>query len=200
MLPPTVFPVLETDRFLLRESTVMDARDVFAIFSDDAVTRYYNIATFTDMDQARQVVASRRLRFASGQGIRWAIARKEDNRVIGSCGYSNWVGDWRKAELGYELGSAWWGQGIMTECLAEVLRYGFHRMDLNRVEAMVMPGNDASVRVLQKLGFTEEGLLREFGIWKDQVQDLRLFSLLAREWKLTTTGALHSSKTPRPDS
>jgi [ribosomal protein S5]-alanine N-acetyltransferase len=186
MDPFTVFPVLETERFLLRETTPMDARDIFAVFSDEAVTRFYNLDTFTDLDQARHVVESRRRRFDAGQGIRWAIARKEDNHVIGSCGYQNWVRDWRKAELGYELGSAWWGQGIMTECLTEALRYGFKRMRLNRVEAMVVPGNDASVRVLQKLGFQEEGLLRQFGFWKGRFQDLRLFSLLAREWEPTS--------------
>lgn len=183
MDPFTVFPVLETDRFLLRETTPMDARDIFAVFSDEAVTRFYNISTFTDLEQARQVVESRRRRFENGQSIRWAIARKENNRVIGSCGYTNWVREWRKAELGYELGSAWWDRGIMTECLGEAIRYGVRRMNLNRIEAMVMPGNDASVRVLQKLGFTEEGLLREFGIWDGKAQDLRLFSRLASEWE-----------------
>jgi [ribosomal protein S5]-alanine N-acetyltransferase len=181
--PFTVFPVLETDRFLLRESTLMDARDIFAVFGDEAVTRFYNVSTFTDIQQAREVVQSRQRRFEAGQGVRWAIARKEDNRVIGSCGFANWVREWRKAELGYELGSDWWGRGIMTECLREALRYAFRRMNLNRVEAMVMPGNDASVRVLHKLGFSEEGLLREFGIWKGKPQDLRLFSLLHREWE-----------------
>lgn len=183
MDPFTVFPVLVTDRFLLRETSVTDVRDVFDVFSDPQVTRYYNISTFTDLEQARQVVDSRRRRFENGQSIRWAIARKEDNRVIGSCGYTNWVREWRKAELGYELGSAWWNQGIMTECLGEAIRYGFRRMNLNRIEAMVMPGNDASIRVLQKLSFTEEGLLREFGIWDGKAQDLRLFSLLFREWQ-----------------
>jgi len=181
MDPFTVFPVLETERCLLRETTPFDAKDVFAVFRDPKVTQYYNITTLTDLEQARQLVESRKRRYESGHSIRWAIARIEDNKVIGSCGYTNWVREWRKAELGYELGSAWWNQGIMTECLERVIRYGFGKMKLNRIEAMVMPGNDASVRVLQKLGFQEEGLLREFGIWNGKPQDLRLFSLLARE-------------------
>jgi [ribosomal protein S5]-alanine N-acetyltransferase len=182
MDPLTVFPVLETERFLLRETTLMDARDLFEVFREVEVCRYYNLEPFDSLDRARDIIASRKAGFESGRSIRWAIAKKEDNRVIGSCGYRNWLREWRKAELGYELGSAWWNQGVMTECLWEIIRYGFQRMNLNRIEAMVMPGNDASVRVLLKLGFQEEGLLREFGIWKGAAQDLRLFSLLAREW------------------
>jgi ribosomal-protein-alanine N-acetyltransferase len=175
------FPVLETERLLLRETTMNDARAILNVFTDEEVTRYYNVSPFTDIEQARQVVAGRRRRFESGQGIRWAIARKEDNQVIGSCGYTNWVAEWRKAEIGYELGRPHWGHGIMTEALREIIRFGFQRMNLNRIEAMVMPPNTASANVLIKLGFMEEGLLREVGYWKGQHHDLKMYSLLKRE-------------------
>ena len=178
------FPVLDTERLLLRETTMNDARAILDVFTNEEVTRYYNVSPFTDIEQARQVVAGRRRRFESGQGIRWAIARKEDNLVIGSCGYTNWVAEWRKVEIGYELGRAYWGQGIMTEALGAIIRFGFHRMNLNRIEAMVMPANTASAQVLKKLGFMEEGLLREVGYWKGQHHDLNMYSLLKRDYQI----------------
>jgi ribosomal-protein-alanine N-acetyltransferase len=172
----TSFPVLETTRLILRETVLTDAEAMFAIFADGEVTRYHDLTTFQSLDEAVGVIERRAKRFADGRGIRWAITRKEDNILIGSCGFGAWV-EGHQAEVGYELGRAWWGQGIMTEALQAILSRGFREMRFHRVIADVMVANAASMRVLGRLGFQDEGVYPQEGFWKGQYHDLRRFAL-----------------------
>ncbi len=177
------FPVLETERLTLREIRESDAAAVFAIFGDEQVTRYYDVTTMTTMAQARQMAARLRERNDKGDTLRWGVVRKSDHQFIGTGGFNHFMRGWAVAGIGYDIASAYWNHGYMTEALRAILRYGFETLHLNRVEAHVMPANDASARVLEKLGFQREGLLREYGFWKNQYWDLQLFALLQREWR-----------------
>lgn len=117
----------------------------------------------------------------------WGIEIKAEGRLIGTCGYCKWDKQHRHAEIGYDLWTEYWGQGLMPEALQALIRYGFEEMNLNRVEATTHTENQRSQRVLTKLGFQKEGLLREYycrdGIYNDQVQ----FSLLRNEWQPTNS-------------
>ena len=86
-----------------------------------------------------------------------------------------------KAEIGDDLGRDYWHQGYMSEALRAMLAYGFETLKLNRIEALVMPENEASATLLRRLGFSEEGVLREYAYFKGEYHDLRFFSLLRRE-------------------
>ncbi|MCB8942908.1 MAG: GNAT family N-acetyltransferase [Ardenticatenaceae bacterium] len=176
------FPQLETERCVLREIQMADAEAVFACFNDDEVTRYYDQPTFTDVEQAEKLILHMRQGFRDRRSIRWGIARKEDNWLMGTCGYNGWNRAAHKTAVGYELAQPYWQQGIMTEVLTAVLAFGFQRMKLNRVEALVMPGNVGSEKVLAKLGFQREGLLRQYAYFKEQYYDLQMFALLKAEW------------------
>ncbi len=171
------FPVLETPRLILRAATSDDAEAVFAIFADEEVTRYHDLSTFTSLEEALGVIERRARRFANGQGIRWGIVRKGDNTLIGSCGFGAWDKQAHRAEIGYELARNCWGQGIMTEALQAILPFGFERMGLHEVVAEVMLQNTASMRVLTKLGFRDEGILPQRGYWKGEHHDLKRFVL-----------------------
>lgn len=175
------FPQLETERLLLRQMTPRDARAVYRIFADEEVTRCYDLPTFQDIRQARQLIERQAERFEIGTGIRWGIARRQDNVVIGTCGF-HLSQDPHRAEIGYDLARPFWGQGFMTEALRAVLAYGFESLGLNRVEALVMPGNEASRRLLARLGFVAEGTLREYAFFKGSFHDLICFSLLKRDY------------------
>jgi ribosomal-protein-alanine N-acetyltransferase len=176
------FPQLETKNLILRASNLSDAEAIFQVFADEDVTKYHDLEPPTSIEQVKGLINRRSERFKSRQGIRWGIARKNDNVIIGSCGYgykSPFLG-----EIGYELAKAHWQQGIMTEALRAVIKFGFQAIGLNRIEAMVMLENTASIKLLQKLGFLEEGILREYGYWKGQFHDLRIFSLLKKDYQL----------------
>ena len=177
------FPRLETERLVLRELRANDADAVFQIFSDDDVTRYYDLATFTDIEQARLLIARMNARNANGEALRWGIALRDNDAVIGTGGFNQFVRAWSRAGIGYDLARAYWNRGYMTEALRAIVQYGFEQQQCNRIEALVVPGNDASVRVLEKNRFQLEGVLRKYAFWKNRFWDLQMFSLLKQEWQ-----------------
>jgi len=105
-------------------------------------------------------------------------------KIIGTCGFNFWNKQYSSSPLGYDLLPSYWNKGIITEAVKEILRFGFEEMKLNRVQAITFPENVASTRVLEKLGFQNEGTLREWGYFKGRFQDVYCHSLLRREWKV----------------
>lgn len=176
------FPLLETDRFILRKIEQADAQEIYDYFSKDEVTKYYDLDSFTDIQQAIELIERWESRFNENQGIRWGIAKKEDNVLIGSCGYHSWAKEHFKAEIGYEVAPQHWRKGVMTEVLPPVLAYGFQQMQLHRIEAFYDPANTASKRSLEKAGFRFEGLLRECFFEKGQFVDAEICSLLSKDF------------------
>lgn len=173
--PTKQFPQLETARLILRQTYGSDAKAIFDIFSDPEVTRYHDLSPPTSLNQVQWLINQRVERFQNNQGIRWGIVYKANNVMIGSCGYR--YKSPGLAEMGYELAKSYWRQGIMSEALTAIIQFGSQTIGLNRIEAMVMLDNTASSELLKKLGFTEEGILKDYGFWKGQFHDLRLFSL-----------------------
>jgi [ribosomal protein S5]-alanine N-acetyltransferase len=176
-----MFPKLETERLLLRQATQEDAEAVFAVFSDPSVTQFHDLDTFTRLEEAIRVIERRAKGFESDRGIRWGIARKPDNYLIGSCGFT-WNKEANTAEIGYELASQFWRQGIMSEALRAILHYGFGNREVQFVIAQIMLENTASRKLLEKLGFQSQGILKEHGFWKGKHHDLEQFMLLKSEF------------------
>jgi [ribosomal protein S5]-alanine N-acetyltransferase len=177
------FPELETERLILRQITLDDTEALFRHWSDDEVTKYMNIESFQSPKQAEDMIKLLNELFEQKEAIRWGIVKKEDNRLIGTCGYNSWLKEQAfRGEIGYELGRAYWRQGFMQEALRAIISYGFEAMDLNRIEALVMLEACRSMNLLLKLGFQKEGILREHGYWKGQFWDEYCLSLLKRDW------------------
>lgn len=88
----------------------------------------------------------------------------------------------RQAKLGYWLGVPYWNRGYMTEAVQALVGYGFTELGLNKITASHFARNPASGRVMQKLGMTQEGLLRQDVRKNDDFEDLVLYGLLAEEW------------------
>ena len=172
----TSFPRLETERLFLRQETPEDAPAVFTVFSDPKVTQFHDLDTFTKLEEAFGVIERRTKRFEIGRGIRWGIAPVQDNTLIGSCGFT-WDTQAMSADIGYELASAYWRQGFMTEALQAILQFGFSKCGLQFVTAEVMLNNIASKKLLLKLGFQSRGVLKQHGFWKGQHHDLEQFVL-----------------------
>ena len=178
-----LFPQLETERFILRKLTAADAGDLFHYFSNDEVTKYYEVESFVELKQAQDLIQSWNSRYIKKIGFRWAIAEKSSNKVIGTCGYRNWVKDHYKAEITFELNPTYWGQGVMSEVLQEIMRFGFEDLGLNRIEAYIDPDNIRSRYLLEKTGFYEEGYLKQCFYEKSQFVDAVLFSLLKEQYR-----------------
>lgn len=172
------FPTVETESLRLRELVDADAPSVFELFRQEEVTRHYDVETMTSIDAASALITFMRQRYSSRAGIRWALEHKLSRALVGTIGFNTINQAAHKGLIGYELLPAAWGRGLATEAVRAVVRFGHEQIELNRIEALVMLENHASVRVLQKAGFSEEGVLRAFGHWKGRYHDLRVFSVL----------------------
>ncbi len=176
------FPVLETERLILRELVEADAEAIMAIRGDYEVTRYNIGEAYRDIAQARGLISNISRMFEHESSMYWGITLRPLNTVIGMIGYNYWNRIDHRASVGFDLARAYWGQGIMPEALRSVLQFGFERMDLNRVEADASVYNLQSQRALQKVGFRQEGHLREQYHESDSYHDLLLFALLKRQF------------------
>jgi len=173
-------PEFETERLVVRQvRTDSDLEALFGLFADPEVAEYTDTGPFQSFDEASEVMDWIEDIFSRRQGMRWAIAIKGDtDTLIGTAGYNQWHQWNNSAEIGYDLAQAYWGKGLIVEALTPILGFGFTQMTLNRVEADVTVGNERSARVLDKLGFHREGLLRQRGFWKGAYHDVWLYSLL----------------------
>ena len=177
------FPVLETARLVLRELTHDDAPEVKQHLGDPDVTRFMDRLSMATLDDARAWIDWMASFFAEKSGLRWGVTLKTGGRLIGSAGMHNWDRAVRFAEVGYDFARPYWGQGYATEAARALIVFGFERMNLNRIEADLWKDNEASIRVLQKLGFTHEGTWRERAFKGGVYYDVLQFSLLRREWR-----------------
>lgn len=174
--------VLQTERLVLRQITESDGEATFRIFADDRVTEYYAWDTFTSVEQGHELAAKTAGQFRSREALRWGLVLPESPEIIGTCGYTQWNQDHRYAILGYDLARPYWGQGLMSEAVAAVMQLGFERMSLHRVQATVMAGNAASIRLLERAGFSHEGVMRERMLHRGTFHDLWMFGITQAEW------------------
>ena len=181
-------PQLATERLVLRPiRREHDLAALYSLFADVKVARYTDTGPFTSVSEAVEVMDWIEQIYQEQRGMRWAITIKDGDVLVGTCGFNVWERRNNVAEIGYDLAHRCWGRGLMTEALTAMIEFGFREMALHRVEADVTVGNDASARVLEKLGFHEEGLLRQRGYWRGEYHDLRFFGLLRPEWTLDST-------------
>ncbi|CAM4406505.1 GNAT family N-acetyltransferase [Paenibacillus xylanexedens] len=176
-----LFPLIQTERFILRSAEAGDSHDLLALYSDEAVVQYMPFTPFESVEDAQSEMNWYTKIFKEYTGLRWMIEDRETRKVIGTCGFLNYEDVHNRAEIGYDLRSSFWGRGVMTEVAHAVLHFGFTCMQLNKIEAKVEPENEASIRLLHKLNFQQEGVLRQHEFEKGRYIDLAVFSKLRSE-------------------
>jgi ribosomal-protein-alanine N-acetyltransferase len=184
---PTLFPRLETERLELREITPADKQAIFSIYCDERVTGQLAIETLHQPYESEELISDWAEKFEHKQGIRWGIISKDDDCMIGTCGFDAWLPA-LVGGIGFDLGRQCWGKGLMAEALQVVLAYGFEEVGANRIQALVPPENERSSRLLTRLGFHREGILHESGYWKGRFWDQICYAVLKREWIANSSG------------
>lgn len=177
------FPRLETERLILRKMTRGDAKDMFAYGSDEAVSRYVTWDTHRSMEDTLGFIAFVQQRYKEGEVAPWAIEYKANGRMIGTVDFVFWRPDHQLAEIGYVLNQAYWGKGIMTEAAGELMRLGFEKMDLVRLQARCFVENPGSARVMEKLGMTYEGTQRKGMKAKGRHWDVKTYAILKEDYE-----------------
>lgn len=168
---------LTTARLVLRPLLASDALDVFAACSDSRLTEttiFETHRTMADADAFLAHVAGPN-RNPTG-GITLAVTRGE--RLVGCCGFFPVAGTTHAVELGYWIAVPEWGRGYATEAATRLLEHAFENSDTHRVQARVFAGNAASVRVLGKLGFRDEGTHRAAVLRRGKYVDVMMFARL----------------------
>ncbi|MCQ4165708.1 GNAT family N-acetyltransferase [Tahibacter harae] len=175
-------PVLESPRLQLRSIDRGDLDRIYALHSDPRAMRYWSFPAWTAPQQARDWFLRQQHFCAQEEVWPWAVVRREDDRLIGLFTLFAVNRLQRRAELGYLLDSAHWGRGYAQEAARLVLAYAFDALELARVEADIDPRNSASCRLVERLGFQREGLLRERWHVAGEIADTAFYGLLAREF------------------
>ncbi len=181
---PIAFPQLVTPRLMLREITLDDAEFWVRNFSDPDVVELTAWEPPRDLEGAKAEIMEFCIRpFRESTGIRWGITLQGRPDLIGTLGYHQWVREGaQRARMGYDLLREHRRRGIMTEAMRAAVAYGFTAMGLHRIEVLVDPVNTASLRLVERLGFHREGILRENTYFRGRFIDDVVFSLLRQEW------------------
>ena len=181
----STFPQIETTRLILREITLNDVDFYFRHFNNDKIVEGCCFPGPKNLETAREELERYCVSlFRENRGVRWGITMKGDAELMGTCGFYDWVKLAQRAEIGYDLDPDWWGRGIMTEALHAVLDYGFETMELNRVQVIIDSENVRSLKLVRRLGFKKEGVLRQRSYFNGRFRDDVCFSLLKKEWKI----------------
>jgi len=170
-------PILETERLRLEPLTVADAEHMYPIMGDPEVMAYWDVAEIDDPDLVAEIVAGQVQGMADGSALFWAMRTLADSQFVGTCDLSD-IDRWhRRAEVGFMLGREAWGQGYALEAMRAVVAFAGAN-GLRKLGARTHLGNRRSETLLQKLGFTEEGLLRGHVLKEGERRDCRLYGLL----------------------
>ena len=172
------FPVLKTDRFLLRQFTTCDVGNVFNGLSHPDVIKYYGIR-FDTLEATQEQITWYASLQRTGTGIWWAICSLDNLTFYGAGGLNNLDSNNRKAEIGFWLLPSFWGQGIMKEVFPLICAYGFDKLGLHRVEGLVESENRNCKRAMAKLDFKYEGTMTDCEIKNGTFISLDIYAKLS---------------------
>lgn len=175
-------PQIVAERVRLRTIVESDLNQISEIFSDPKVMRYWSTPPLASIDEVRALMKEIETGNEEGSIMKWGVALKSTDTVIGTVTLFNLDITQGRAEVGYAQAQAYWGHGYIHEALQALLTYAFEEVKLRRIEADVDPRNSASIKTLERLGFQREGFLRERWNVSGELQDAFFYGLLEREW------------------
>lgn len=181
-------PTLETCHLTLRGMRVSDAPDMYAYACREDVTRYLLWQPHRDMSYTRDYLTYIGQRYRTGDFFDWALVCRADGRMIGTCGFTSFDFAASSGEIGYVLNPDYGGQGLATEAVREILRFGFERLGLHRLEARFMRGNDKSRRLMERVGMQFEGWARDAIRVQEQYRTVGTCAILEEEWRAGAGG------------
>ena len=175
-------PKIETERLILRRMKVSDARDMYDYARRAEVTKYLLWAPHESLEYTRSYLKQVERCYRQGTFHDFGVVLKENNRLIGTCGFARIDEANSTAEAGYVLNPDHWGKGIATEALSAVIAFGFEKRGFNRIESRYMVDNQTSRRVMEKSGMTFEGIHRQSIFVRDGYEDIGICAILKQDY------------------
>lgn len=171
-------PELETERLILRKVTENDVTSMYEYGNDPEVSKYVTWERHLTLSDTEDYLNFVLENYQEGRLAPWAIEYKADGKMIGTIDFVQWKPSHQVAEIGYVLHREYWGKGIMTEAANRVIQFGFEHMDLVRIQAVCLPENTGSFRVMEKAGLTYEGTLKKARKIKGKNQDIKMYAIV----------------------
>jgi RimJ/RimL family protein N-acetyltransferase len=181
--PAARLPTLVAPRVRLRWMDNRDLEDLYAVYSDPEVVRYWSHVAWPHRDEASIYLEAIESGFQSGNLFQWGICLRGNDRVIGTVTLYAIDHAQGRAEVGFALARDHWGHRYAQEALTVLFEHAFGALSLRRIEADVDPRNLPSLRTLENLGFRREGYLRQRWLVAGERQDSVLMGLLAGDWQ-----------------
>lgn len=177
------FPVLKTERFILEKMDENYFEPLVNMVSDKDVMKYSGSQVTDAIKHAEFYLQKIDAMYKNKKGIRWAVVDKATNNFIGDIGLYNIDLYSNNTEIGYTIARNYWRQGIATECIKEIEKFAFSRLNMNRIIAMIDKNNIPSVRLAEKLGFFRDGILREhyYNSLDNEYISICVYSILKRD-------------------
>jgi ribosomal-protein-alanine N-acetyltransferase len=183
-----MFPILQTERLSLRQVIRSDADNLYLWLSNNEITQHLDWNGPQSIEQTKALIDSWKLQYESNKLYTWGIYQNGDNQIIGTVMLMPLRGTFEQEPLypltiGFDLARDYWNRGIMTETLEAVIRYVRENISVHRIQAEVSPNNLASIKLLRKMGFAEEGLLKQYLLHENtkEFMDVVLFALLLNQ-------------------
>ncbi|ATF11255.1 GNAT family N-acetyltransferase [Brevibacillus sp. HB1.1] len=179
------FPILKSDRFTLKKIEEQHLDEVFEIYSNDHVFAYCGIIPKHNKATVKNMIGHFERDYLKKSRIKWGIfANDNPDYLLGIMEAFDFHQKVNMVTIGYFLSEAHWGKGIATEAVNILLHFLFRDVNVNRIQAEVMPTNENSKKVLMKSGFMKEGTLRQATLWSGKgIVDVEIYGMLKEDYE-----------------
>ncbi len=176
-------PTLETERLILRKLQYSDREAIFKYAQNENVAKHLIWSAHKDIVDTIGFLNLVYESYNDNRAAPWGIQFKDDSRIIGTAGFVSWDKEKNMAEIGYVLAEEYWGEGIITEAVKEVINFGFNVLKLEKIASRCKPENTASYKVMEKCKFKYESTIENHMVIKGKFEDIRVYSLSKDDFK-----------------
>lgn len=175
------FPVIQTERLLLRQIELNDAVEIMHMRQSNRVNQFIARNSLTGLEAAEELVKKTSDAFEAKAGIGWAGILRDGSKIIGTCGFNRIDYQNNRAEIGGELSVDYWGKNIALEAVKAIVSFGFEKMNLHTIEAVVSPANRGAIYLLESLGFEKEAHFKERVYFDGTYSDMTVYTIFSRQ-------------------
>jgi ribosomal-protein-alanine N-acetyltransferase len=180
-----VFPVLKTNRLTLREIRPEDAKRIYDMRSNGRVNQFIARPQMQKEEDALSLAERTIAAYNNKQAIGWAGILRENNAIIGTCGF-NMIDTYNlRAEIGGEMATEYWGKHIAIEAVIAIIKFGLEEMNLHSIEAKVSPDNRGAIYLMEQIGFVKEAHYRDRIYFNGKFMDMAVYTLIKGNERLS---------------